>query len=152
MKRLWFNSGGILRDSIGLAFCDYCPCDEPPSSSGSSSVPVSSSEGCTSSTCVEVACCPGVLIPTTLTAVITGGSCAGTYTLEYGFGGGDGWRVLDGPPDISLSCSGTPSIWYLEVEFDAQEPTTVSCDPLELFADFTGFGGTCGDFTITITG
>lgn len=261
MKRLWFNQNGILRDAVGLIFCDYCPCDAPTSSSvGSSSVdpcqdgcrvilpteptgvidyfdlistsydPVTgdwevvmevklngaystgvllnsggsnavitnhtpapnfpggpaytagtiitvsgTSDPPTSANCgtwtfsmqsfsvaylpftfsseicaVEVPCCPGVFIPKTLTAVITGGSCAGTYTLEYGAGGGDGWRAIDGPPDINLSCTGAG--WYLEIDFDAIEPTTISCNPLELFGDFTGFGGLCGDFTITITG
>lgn len=150
MKRLWFNQNGILRDAVGLIFCDYCPCDQPPSGSSSfGSSSFGSSSGGSSST-VEVPCCPGVQIPTTLTAVITGGSCAGTYTLGYGVGGGADWRSIDGPPAISLSCTGAG--WYLEVDFDALEPTTISCNPLELFGDFTGFGGLCGDFTITITG
>jgi hypothetical protein len=299
MKRLWFNSGGILRDSIGLVFCDYCPCDEPPSSSGGSSSVSGSGSGSSSGPCgccytfnvqqsldggglcgepaggnvcgcveftdyptqvcaggswsvtfqlnistdcagdltgvvlefpagwnitssgggsvsgqvvtftttdpnasftvsgtidefyscnaaqtsilgyvtpsqiergvelvydcdcfapctVEVPCCPGVQIPKVLMVTFTGGSCAGTYTMEWfvdPFSGAGEWISEDSPTTLRLSCSdlGAGEGWYLTVLMDAYPPDTISCDPFELV--FSVFGDPyCGTFTITITG
>ena len=147
MASLWSKFGGILRVGGALVFCDLCPCDE--SSSGSSSYTSGSggsSGGCTTSTCVEVDCCPGVLIPETLNCTITGGSCPGTVSLVWD---GSAWRGANGTLAIDLSCSGTPAGWYFQIDFDAQSPTVNSCDPLSLTADF--FGSQCGDITATVT-
>ena len=266
MKRLWFNANGILRDSLGLVVCDYCPCDEPPSSSGSSGSSGSSSsvtpdpcqDGCrvvlptdptgvidyfdlvstyydpitgdwevvmevkqngaystgvilnsggsnavitthspaanfpggptytagtiitvqgtsdppgsgncgswqfsmqsfsiaylpftfSSEICeVEIDCCPGVKIPTELTATVTGGSCPGSFVMEWD---GTAWRGGNGTLSVDLSCTGTPAGWYFQVDGDAQSPTVNSCDPLSVTHDF--YSTLCGDITITVTG
>lgn len=146
MASLWFNATGILHDGIGLLLCDTCPCPDSSSvfSDSGSSV---ASDSCTSSTCVTVDCCPGVLIPQVLTCTITGGSCPGSFALVWD---GSAWRGANDDLAVDLSCSGTPALWYLQVGFDAQSPTVVSCDPLNLTYDF--FGTACGDITVTITG
>jgi hypothetical protein len=107
---------------------------------------------------VEVPCCPGAQIPTVLTMTYTGGSCPGTYTLEWfvdPFSGIGEWASNDAPNGgVRLSCSelgGGSSGWVLTVNMDAYSPTTESCDPFELV--FEVFSDPfCGDYTVTITG
>lgn len=145
MAKLWFNTTGILHDGIGLVLCDTCPC--PDSSSVFSDSGSVVSDSCTSSTCVEVPCCPGVQIPTVLTATFTGGTCAGTYTMAWN---GSGWFSEDFPNGLlEMSCETFG--WYLQIVFDAYPPTTETCDPFQLVFDITGHP-VCGDFTVTITG
>lgn len=145
MATLWTKLGGLLHNGISLYTCDVCPCPDGSSSfgSGSSVVP----DSCTSSTCVTVDCCPGVLIPQTLTCTITGGSCPETFSLTWD---GSAWRGGGvNTPSVDISCSGTPPGWYLQVGFDAQSPTVNSCDPLNITDNF--YGTLCGDITVTVT-
>lgn len=160
MGQLWFNTLGILHDGVGLVLCNYCPCEPPPSESESSSVSESESvsesvsDSCTSSTCVEVDCCPGVQIPTVLTMVFSGGSCDGTYTLVWfvdPISGEGEWGSNDGPPNTNVRLQCNNGTWELVVSLDTLSPDSVSCNPFELV--FSVFGNPfCGDFTITITG
>lgn len=146
MGSLWFNTNGILHDGIGLVLCDVCPCDVVGSSSSGSGSVGSGSDSCTSSTCVEVACCPGVQIPTLLTAVVTGGSCAGTYSMAWD---GRGWVSDDFPYLMEMTCETFG--WYLTVGSSADSPTSEVCSPFEL--QFSFFSDPlCGTFTVTITG
>jgi hypothetical protein len=144
---LWSKFGGILRVGGALVFCDLCPCDE--SSSGSSSYTSGSggsSEGCTSSTCVEVPCCPGVQIPTVLTVVVTGGSCAGTYSMVWD---GRGWVSGDFPWLMEMTCETFG--WYFQVAASAESPTSEVCSPFQLEFSFIS-DALCGTFTATVTG
>lgn len=76
MGQLWFNTLGILHDGVGLVLCDYCPCEPPPSDSGSSSF--GSSSGGSS-----------------------GGPCGCCYTFNsQGSLDGGGW--CDDPPDANV--------------------------------------------------
>lgn len=147
MATLWTKLGGLLHNGISLYACDVCPCPDDSSSFGSSFGSSSVvSDSCTSSTCVTVDCCPGVLIPQTLTCTITGGTCAGSFSLTWD---GTAWRGANGTIAVDISCSGSPAGWYLQVDSDAQSPTVISCDPLEITYDF--YGTLCGDITVTIT-
>jgi hypothetical protein len=288
MKRLWFNSLGILHDGIGLVLCDYCPCGPPPSGSESSSVSDSGSGsqpcgccytfnsqgsldgggwcddppdanvcGCveftsypnqvcsggswsvtfqlaisgdcegdltgavlefpagwnitnagggsvsgqvvtfTSSdpnasftvsgtidefyTCsstqvsilgyatpsqiergvqlvydcecftpctVEVPCCPDNPVPMSLNVTFTGGSCAGTYTMNW-FADSSEWQSDDAPITLRMTCEEFG--WYLSSDAFSESPTSVSCDPFELVFEIFS-DPFCGTFTITITG
>lgn len=144
MSKLWFNTTGILHDGIGLVLCNTCPCVESSSVFSDSGSVVSDS--CTSSTCVEVPCCPGVQIPTMLTVTVTGGSCAGTYTIAWD---GRGWVSDDFPYLLEMTCETFG--WYLTIASSADAPTSEICNPLQL--DFQFFSDPlCGDFTVTITG
>ncbi len=146
MATLWTKLGGLLHNGISLYACDVCPCPDDSSSFGSSFGSSSVvSDSCTSSTCVTVDCCPGVLIPQTLTCTITGGTCPETFQLTWD---GTAWRGA-GTLSVDISCTGAPPGWYLQVGFDAQSPTVISCDPLEITYDF--YGTLCGDVTVTIT-
>jgi hypothetical protein len=145
--QLWFNQNGILHDGIGLLLCSYCPCDVPPSgssSSGSGSGSGGGSDSCTSSTCVEVDCCPGVFIPNVLTVTVTGGTCPQTSTATWD---GIAWRK-DGSGALSIDISCIGGVWVIQVDFDTATPT-VTCDPFSATADF--FGTFCGDITVTFT-
>lgn len=150
MATLWTKLGGLLHNGISLYACDVCPCPDDSSSFGSSFGSGSSvaSDSCTSSTCVEFNCCPGVQIPIALTMTFTGGSCAGTYTLTYD-AGSNSYFSDDSPVFVNLSCEVFG--WYFNVTDQAFSPTTESCDPFQLVFDVIG-DVFCGDFTVTITG
>ena len=147
---LWFNQNGILHDGIGLVLCDVCPCEDSSSIvSDSGSV---ASDSCTSSTCVEVACCPGVQIPTVLTVTFTGGTCPGTYSAEWyvdPFSGEGEWSSNDAPITVRLVCQNGG--WSLAITQDTYVPSSESCDPFELVFDIVA-DAFCGTFTLTITG
>lgn len=145
MATLWFSTGKIIHDGIGVYACDYCPCDIPPS--GSSSLGSSSSvagDSCTSSTCVEVSCCPGKLIPVVLNCFVSGGSCPQTTTATWD---GTAWRK-DGAGSLTIDLSCTAGVWVIQVDFDTMN-ATVTCDPFNASADFTGT--VCGDITVTFS-
>lgn len=146
MAKLWFNTTGILHDGIGLVLCDECPCVVGSSSSVFSDSGSVVSDSCTSSTCVEVPCCPGVQIPTVLNATVEGGSCAGTFV--YIWQTGYIW-YSDHPFFENVSCE--PFGWYLNVAQQAYAPTSETCEPFQLVFEVTG-DPLCGDFTLTITG
>lgn len=149
MMRLWFNANGIIHDGSGLILCDTCPCDQSSSGSESGSFVDSSSmasDSCTSSTCVEVPCCPGNPIPLALTAVITGGSCAGTYSMDWD---GTHWISGDFPYLLEMTCETFG--WYMTAAASADAPTSESCSPFELQFSFLS-DPLCGDFIVTITG
>jgi len=154
MKQLWFNSRGILHDGIGLLLCSYCPCEEPPSSSESSSVSESESESSVSESesdsGVITECCEGVAIPQVLNMVFTGGTCAGSYTLIWRPDTLE-WTSDDGPPNTNARLQCNVTTWELVITLDTWSPTSVSCDPFELVFDVFD-NPFCGDFTITITG
>jgi hypothetical protein len=83
-----------------------------------------------------------------LTVTFTGGSCAGTYTMNW-LSESNEWASDDAPITLRMTCEEFG--WYLIVGMDAYSPDTVSCDPFELV--FSVFGDPfCGTFTITITG
>ena len=156
MSSLWFSVEKILHNGTGIYACDYCPCDVPPSSSGSSSVgsssvgssSVGSSSSCTSSTCVDVTCCPDNPVPMNLTVTFTGGSCAGTYTMNW-FADTSEWISEDAPITLRMTCEEFG--WYLSSDGFAESPVSVTCSPFELV--FSIFSDPfCGTFTITITG
>jgi hypothetical protein len=151
MQQLWFNQNGILHDGIGLLLCSYCPCDVPPSgssSSGSSGSGSGSGSQSESDSGVVTECCPDNPVPLNLTVTFTGGSCAGTYTMNW-FADTSEWISEDAPITLRMTCEEFG--WYLSSDGFAESPVSVTCSPFELV--FSIFSDPfCGTFTITITG
>lgn len=135
MANFWVNLSGLLHDGVGFLSCNNCPCDGSSSGGGSGSGPT-----------VEVPCCPGVQLPTVLTVVITGGSCAGTYSMVWD---GRGWVSGDFPYLMEMTCETFG--WYFQVAASAESPTSEVCSPFQL--EFSFFSDPlCGTFTATVTG
>lgn len=155
MASLWIKLGGLLHNGASLYACDVCPCPEDSSfgsssgsGSGSGSGSANSSDGCTSSTCVEVPCCPGVQIPRVLYANFDGGNCAGTYTMVWN-DSANHWFSEDFPEGLlEMSCQ---QDWYLQIVFEAFYPDSITCEPFELVFNIAG-SNPCGTFTLTVTG
>jgi|694.fasta_scaffold32217_2 hypothetical protein len=97
---------------------------------------------------VNTSCCPDNPVPMSLTVTFTGGSCAGTYTMNW-FSDTSEWISEDAPITLRMTCEEFG--WYLSSDGFAESPVSVTCSPFELV--FSIFSDPfCGDFTITITG
>lgn len=97
---------------------------------------------------VEVPCCPGVQIPGVLYANFDGGNCAGTYTMVWN-DSANHWFSEDFPEGLlEMSCQ---QDWYLQINFEAFYPDSITCDPFQLVFNIAG-SNPCGTFTLTITG
>lgn len=121
-------------------------CDCAAGSGESSGVVASSgsSEGGT----VLTSCCPDNPVPESLTVVISGGACAGTYSMTYNAGLNE-W--ISGNFDGLLRMTCESFGWYLNLNMEGYSPVTVNCNPFSL--TFTVIGDPiCGNFTMTITG
>lgn len=124
---------------------------------------------------ISVSCCPGVLLPSTVTATITGGTgdCGcleGTYTLVWD--GGAAWWAATALPcptclqptfDLELECvvAGSSYLFSLRSQHNGITPGVYAqagwtCSPLHLVFVLTTNAGdsnrNCtGTFTVTIT-
>jgi hypothetical protein len=112
--------------SIAEVPCDACdPCEADPDS------------------CVTVDCCANP-IPKTLTMVVVGGACAGTYSLVWS--SGSTWQ------DVGYSCAAIElvcvgGVWTMSVDMIGITLTSATCDPLEIVFDGTLVGIT----SVTVT-
>jgi hypothetical protein len=123
-----------------------CDCGSGTGSSGSGAASSSSSGGGG----VETTCCPNDLIPEVLNITVSGGACAGSYTMVWRPGQLE-WTSDDGPPNTNFRLSCSEGVWYLVIGMDGYSPNTVSCNPFSLSFTVTG-DPICGNFTMTITG
>lgn len=148
--------------NVSNTWIQFCPCG-----SGSSSGSGSGSSGGGGGGTIVTDCC-GNLLPDTLTATVSGGCLAGTYSLNYS--GGSIWTVLSGsvPQDcdgfgLTLTCKPNGKWQFGPVasfcgpdvaDGSWDNVDSLSCDPLLIQATGTakaGTGGSCGSMTITIT-
>lgn len=117
-----------LQMSIGNTPCDPCtssdPCYDP-------------------ADCVSTACCVDP-VPKSLTMVVVGGACAGTYSLVWS--SGSTWQ------DVGYACSAielvcTGGVWTMSVDMIGITLISAICDPLEIVFD----GSLVGLTSVTVT-
>ena len=120
---------------------------------------------------ISTSCCPGVLLPATLTGTFsakTGGATAFPTSVAFVYGGGGWVAQFPGPlcglsnPDLGLQCvnsGGGVYGWRLSsgagvlAPFPQPAPTAAVCSPFLLVFDCTLTGGGCspGSYRVTFT-